>query len=296
MSQTKVKKEICFPFENSFVCSVNTESIYEDRGTLIFLHGTLSEASMWSSLADLLADRYRCLALDFPGYGRSFSMETMVQAEGLGFWDRVRLSCELIDQAVAAGTRRIFLVGHEWGGAVAQVVALRRQQQVSGIILVNSRAVSQLANEMVLGLTTVLLKYRFRRLLAASNHLPPQRRQQLLAFWEEPLSRRAIVKALSSLERTRPSARTPKELKELRALLVDLSSLQCPVLLLWGREDSDLEHFYNSEELARLFLNAKSFFHESAGHWLHLDQPDWVASKIREFIFRTEQLSAQKAL
>ncbi|HAR41396.1 MAG TPA: hypothetical protein DCS07_01995 [Bdellovibrionales bacterium] len=294
--QANTNREICFPFENSFVCSLNMESIYEHRGTFVFLHGTVSDAAMWGEIAHLLSDRYRCVAVDFPGFGRSFSMEALKEAEGLGFWDRVRLVCELIDQAVAAGNEKIFLIGHEWGGAVAQVVALERGSQVSGLILLNSRSLGQLSSERVLGFTEFLLKRRLQRLLVASAGLSTESRRAIMAIWQDVFSRKARIRALCELEKPRPSRSTDQKSEKLTNLLERLSRLECPVLLLWGRNDLDLRRFENSEELVRIFPEAVSHFHETAGHWLHLEQPDWVAKMIREFVFSTEQLSDRKAL
>ncbi|RYF53308.1 MAG: alpha/beta fold hydrolase, partial [Comamonadaceae bacterium] len=47
---------------------------YTDRGAgplVLFLHGTLASSAMFDGLIDSLADRYRCVAVDWPGHGNS---------------------------------------------------------------------------------------------------------------------------------------------------------------------------------------------------------------------------------
>ena len=38
---------------------------------VLFLHGNPDSADMWSGVIERLKDKYRCIAIDLPGFGRS---------------------------------------------------------------------------------------------------------------------------------------------------------------------------------------------------------------------------------
>lgn len=101
-----------------------------DGDVVLFLHGLGATRTSWDHQLDALADRWRCVAWDMPGYGASPSL-----AEALTF--------ELIADAVIGlldtlGADAAHLVGLSFGGMHALHAALRHPDRVRSLTLVDS--------------------------------------------------------------------------------------------------------------------------------------------------------------
>ena len=107
---------------------------WEETGTgepLILLHGIPTCPALWRDVAPLIKGR-RVLAWEMPGYGASIP-------EGK---DRdisvARQADYLVDWMRSQGIERAILVGHDLGGGVAQIAAVRHPEMVSGLFLTNA--------------------------------------------------------------------------------------------------------------------------------------------------------------
>ncbi len=104
---------------------------YVDEGegeTLLFLHGNPSWSFQWRDLIHGLRDSYRCVALDFPGFGMSEA------PAGFSFTAREesRVLEEFMDRL---GLRDVTLVMQDWGGPIGMGLAERRPELVRRLIL-----------------------------------------------------------------------------------------------------------------------------------------------------------------
>src|SRR5690349_6529521 len=57
----------------SVVESVSSLPSSNSKHSIFFLHGRFGQGEMWTPIMDGLSSHFRCIALDFPGFGRSFS-------------------------------------------------------------------------------------------------------------------------------------------------------------------------------------------------------------------------------
>ncbi|RWP22310.1 alpha/beta hydrolase [Mesorhizobium sp.] len=99
---------------------------------LILLHGNGSSAEDFktSGIFDEAAKRYRVLAFDRPGFGRS--------PRPRGKWWTAAAQADLIHAALAQlGIERYLVLGHSWGASVALQLARRHRASVAGIVLVS---------------------------------------------------------------------------------------------------------------------------------------------------------------
>lgn len=99
---------------------------------LILLHGNGSSAEDFrtSGMFDEAAGKYRVLAFDRPGFGRS--------TRPRGKWWTAAAQSDLIHAAVAQlGIERHLVLGHSWGASVALQLARRHPASVAGIVLVS---------------------------------------------------------------------------------------------------------------------------------------------------------------
>ncbi len=102
---------------------------FRDQGSgaaVICLHSNASTSSQWRALADSLSNRYRVLAVDGYGAGKSPPWPT----------DRsLRLADEvaLLDPVLHLAGERFHIVGHSYGGAVALKLATLHPDRVRSI-------------------------------------------------------------------------------------------------------------------------------------------------------------------
>ncbi|MCA8276153.1 alpha/beta hydrolase [Burkholderia sp. AU30280] len=100
----------------------------DDAPAVVMLHGLRSYAQTWAPVADALVDRYRVVALDQRGRGRSD-------------WDPRRdyyaaAYVRDLDALVRAlDLRRFVLVGHSMGGANAFVYAAAQPERLAGLVI-----------------------------------------------------------------------------------------------------------------------------------------------------------------
>lgn len=109
---------------------------YVDIGTgptLLFLHGNPAWSFQWRDLINGLHGSFRCVALDYPGFGMS-----SVSAE-YGFTPREQSHVveEFVDRL---GLQDITLVMQDWGGPIGIGLAERRPELIRGFILGNTWA------------------------------------------------------------------------------------------------------------------------------------------------------------
>ena len=95
---------------------------------VVCLHSNASTSNQWRALAQSVAPKFRVLAADAYGAGRSPA------------WSgkrHIRLADEvdLLDPVFARAGARFGLVGHSYGGAVALIAALAFPQRVSALAL-----------------------------------------------------------------------------------------------------------------------------------------------------------------
>lgn len=125
--------EIDYRFPVKTVAVRNIHVAYIDQGTgnetLILIHGLGTNAKGWIKNIPALAEKFRVIALDLPGYGRSdkgyydYSMSFYAQVI-TEFMDALR-----IENAT--------LVGHSMGGQIAMTAALEYPERVRRLVLIS---------------------------------------------------------------------------------------------------------------------------------------------------------------
>lgn len=109
---------------------------YYDEGggsPVLLLHGCPFSAFVWRKVIPHLSPAHRCLAPDLLGLGDTETAEDAdwsLRAQAvmvLGFLDALRIS-------------RAHVIGHDHGGAVAQLLAAEHPERVERLVLANAEA------------------------------------------------------------------------------------------------------------------------------------------------------------
>lgn len=263
----------------------------EDGLPVVLLHGIPASAELWRGVLPLLAEAgYRAWAPDLPGFGetrlpRGGDHSVAGAAELVAAW----LSAE--DGEGFPG-RPVWLVGHDLGGAAAQVLVTRHSELVSRLTLGDTvaedswpvtpirifRLLARWGLYVPLAATGLVPNpYAWRELRRGfSNPAVCDRSTAERVFWDskakDPEGRRAFARHLASLDAQQTVEAAPR-----------LAELEMPVLLLWGKDDVFQTWDEVGERLRALLPEPDVQVVEGAGHFFPLERPKAYVAGLLEW-------------
>lgn len=123
-----------YPFRSRWFESSAGRVHFIDEGSgppIVFFHGSPTWSFLYRHVIAGLRTRFRCIALDYPGFGLSDRPSGFSYAIG----ELATVAGELIDHLQLDD---FVMVGHDWGGPIGLDTAARRAERVAGIILCNT--------------------------------------------------------------------------------------------------------------------------------------------------------------
>jgi 2-hydroxymuconate-semialdehyde hydrolase len=247
---------------------------------VLLIHGIPTHGGLWSEVAARLAERARVVVPDMLGYGASDPPSGQpVDIESQAGY--------LLDVMEELGIERATVVGHDIGGGVAQILALRHRERVARLGLVNSvcydswpipemKALQKTAGavrHLPPGLTTDGLKLVLRR-----GFVDDDRAGRYLDGFLEPFSQGDGLKVFVE----HALALDPQPTEELAPLL---PTLRVPVAVVWGRQDPFQKPEY-AERLATDIPSAALTWIADASHFAPVDAPEAVAAALSALLDR----------
>jgi len=254
---------------------------------VMMLHGGgpgASGVSNYSRNIDALAEQFRVIVPDLPGYGRS--VKGVDQSDPFGYLaDTIR---ELLDELAIDATH---LVGNSYGGAAALRLALDNPGRVRKLVLMGPGGV---------GTTRAAPTAGLRRLLAYYNGRGPSR-EKLTTFIRDYLVYDGASVPDDMVERryaasidpevvANPPLRRPSGPTALRTLWrMDLTrdkrlkELTIPTLVLWGRDDK-VNRPAGGPMLLNVMPNAELIMTSQTGHWMQWERADLFNQLVSEFL------------
>ena len=125
--------DLKYPFPVKTIQLKDANIAYVDEGTgdntIIFIHGLGSYLRAWDKNIPELSKKYRCIAIDLPGYGKS-SKE--IHPGSMEFYADV--VAQLINKLEL---KNVTLAGHSMGGQISMVLALKYPGLVKNLVLVD---------------------------------------------------------------------------------------------------------------------------------------------------------------
>jgi pimeloyl-ACP methyl ester carboxylesterase len=105
---------------------------YFSRGRgapIVFCHGWLANANLWREVIALLADDFRCIALDLPLGSHRVAMDEHADLSPVGCGELIAGALEALDLT------DVTLVGNDSGGAYSQIAAAAHPRRVARLAL-----------------------------------------------------------------------------------------------------------------------------------------------------------------
>jgi pimeloyl-ACP methyl ester carboxylesterase len=125
-----------FTSGKAFVDVGEARVAYHDAGSgepLLLLHGCPFSSFIWRKVIPHLVGNHRCLAPDLLGLGDT---ETAPHAD----WSLRAQAAMIVGFLDALGIERAHIVGHDHGGAVAQLLAAEQPRRIDRLVLANAEA------------------------------------------------------------------------------------------------------------------------------------------------------------
>ncbi len=246
---------------------------------LLLLHGFTGSATTWAPAVDRLSPRYRTVAIDLLGHGRS---DAPVDAQRYGFEQSTRDLLALLD---ALGIAQAGIVGYSLGGRLALSLAATTPERVSALILESTspglreaaarraRAVQDASLAAILeqdGVAAFVDRWEELPLFNSQRRLPDPVRAALRAqrLQHNPLG------LANSLRGAGQSMQPPMHDR--------LRQLRVPTLLIVGALDRD--YCALGLEMSRLIPASRLVIVPDAGHAVHLEQPEAFYPIVLEFL------------
>ncbi len=250
----------------------------EEGPPIIFLHGIPTSSFLWRKVIDDLQHEFTCFAVDMLGYGDSDKAEGQdlsikAQVEYIAHWSE------------AVGLNEFHLVGHDIGGGVAQLLALRHPEKIRRLVLIDTIAYDSWPVPDIDRLKDAqwdeILRSRdlrsgFRRALEGGLANKSIVTDEVLEGYVGPFlgktGREAYLRCARGLKTN-----------DLSDYSEEIEGLLNPTLLLWGQHDQYQELKYG-ERLSNALANHQLEVCPNGSHFLPEDQPGWVGEKIRSFL------------
>jgi len=268
-----------------------------DRGRgapVLFVHGQPGLGSDWNPVAERLAD-HRLLVVDRPGYGRSGHETLSIEANA-------QLLAELVVERAAAP---VTVVGHSYGGGVAIVLAARRPELVSGLVLVGSigRADGLNALDRLLAMhgTGEALSaaglFTVGRVLPRLRHVVGSQRHVVLDWLRASLPDEGYLRVSGQRGRQLRRSFVDEQrtlMREIGEVEAALGSVRAPTIVISGAWDLVVPPSV-SASIAAAIPGSELVSVARTGHFVPRDAPEVVASAVRSVEDRARDLRAPES-
>jgi pimeloyl-ACP methyl ester carboxylesterase/CRP-like cAMP-binding protein len=282
--------------------TINGQPIYiweqgpADAPIAVLIHGWSSSSFTWAPLLPVLSKRYRCLALDLPGFGQSPAPKTP---------PTIRDYAELVAQVIATFSREksVLVLGHSMGGQIAATLALHHPMLVEQMVLLNPAMSGRLSTrvKMLLAPHVLAERYPFMEwLIYVLAQTPLDYTDYLLK--PTSFAERAQVSA-ADYQRIREDARRRGQGKVRAAcygamkqgdLRGQLGTIEPPALVIWGAEDN-IVPLRDAGAVAEEWSRADLRLIPNAGHWPQFEQTETTLRHIEHYLGLPPELKGEVA-
>jgi 3-oxoadipate enol-lactonase len=244
---------------------------------VLFLHGLGTTRSGFDPQLEALAERYRCVAWDMPGYGAS-----PPPAAGLTFPLLADAVAGLID---TLGETQVHLAGLSLGGQIALHTALRHPRRVRSLALLDSSPAFGLDG------TDAETWKRLRLDALDAGQTPASMAARVMHSIMAPgVAEGALAAATASMARiSAEGLRAAVECLPTHDVRERLGEVGAPTLVLVGEYDEETPLSY-ARALAAGIPGALLQIIPGAGHVSNLEAPEAVSAALRAHLDAVEVL------
>ncbi len=250
----------------------------------ILIHGWSSSSFTWKPLLPALSRRYRCIAIDLPGFGES---PAPAATPTIAFY--TDLVAHFIEQV---SDRAVLVLGHSMGGQIATTLALRYPMLVERLVLLNPAISGRLSTRVNLLLAPHVFaeRYRFLELVIAllaktpldytDFLLKPSSFAERAHVTDEDYAQIRQDARRRGQGRIRAACFTAMRRGDLRG---QMRAVEPPALVIWGAEDN-IVPLRDAGCVAAEWPEIDLRIIPNAGHWPQFEQPASTLHHITQFL------------
>ena len=272
--------------------------------TLVFLHGFPEYWQAWQHQLNYFSNNYRVIAPDLPGYNLSD------KPNDVNFYQVPHLIA-FISKFIAAVSQnqKVFLVAHDWGGAIAWPLAAFYPQYIDKLVILNAAHPSTFTREMInnplqrsksdyihqlidLNAIDLLQQHNYQYLCEkmtfsdGSSVLNDNTKTLYINAWQQT----GVINGMLQYYRAMPQLASKNEInsneqvKQVTEMKIPNIRVHVPTLILWGEQD---EAFVveNLDDLEQYVPNCTIKRFQDASHWLMHEKSTEINHAIEGFIY-----------
>ena len=257
---------------------------------LVLLHGFGDSYTSWEGWTQTLEGKFHIISPDFPGHGLTRAPEGYALS-GAGLADTI--------DAFAAQLKlpKFALAGNSMGGGVAWIFAVRQQERLNALILVDAAGFANEAPPPATPLAFRILQYPIGRFVLRNIDNRPLIDEGLKTdVYDQSLITPALVDRWAEFQRA-PGHRailmslTPSATGFGAASAQVLHDIKVPTLVLHGENDPLIEPA-SARKFAAAIPGAKLIFYPHVGHLPQIEIPQRSATDVAEFLQAARQAPA----
>ena len=245
--------------ENNVACWVNPRDFGTHKQSLVFIHGSGGNSSVWSHQYSKLHKVFNIAAINLPGHGRS---------GGHGEKDILKYVLNLKDILGVLKLERPILIGHSLGAAIALDFAAKYPQEISGVVATGGGLTLPVNPDILDG---------FRK----------QPEFVLDMICKFSLAKENRPKFFDALRASLGQANVDVVSGDMLAcskfdLTGELPKIIAPILVICGTEDK-MTPPASSERIVAGIAGAQLVLIEGAGHMVMMEKPSAFNDTLRDF-------------
>jgi pimeloyl-ACP methyl ester carboxylesterase len=242
---------------------------------LLLLHGFGSSLQAWDDWSVKLAQKYRVIRLDLPGFG-------LTGASPANDYSEEKDLAILTHFADKLGLEKFSVIGHSMGGKMAWSLAASQPERVQALVLMapdgfpETKDIGTKPYEVpaIMG----LIKYVLPKYLVRKSIEP--------AFAEADALNSALVNRYYDMLRA-PGVRGAILERSNQTIYTDpvprLKAIKAPTLLIWGEQDQMIPST-NAQSYANVLSNSTTVIVPKLGHLLQEEQPEKGLAAVIQFL------------
>lgn len=274
-----------FPFRPNWVTIDNHDIHYIDEGKgqiILFSHAALGSSFMYRRFFTILRRQFRCIALDYPGFGLSVG-----QPEHFSIVSQSKILEKFIH---TLKLKDIIALGHDTGGPSLFKVAADHPELFKGLILTDTvifptkeyPKIHNMLKLLSLGVmvslnawTNFLVKMTINFGMV-TRKLTSAEKAVYYSMFDTSEKRKSITQVLTSLKEY------PHFMEKVQLGFKEQLNAK-PTLLIYGEKDP-VTQLGIPDRIYRMLENAELFFVKKEGHFPHEGQAELMENIISQWI------------
>lgn len=246
------------------------------RDAVVFVHGIPTNSYLWeATVVPFIAERYSVVTLDLIGYGRSdrapyYDLTLPKQADYI---------VNLLNQL---GLARAHFVGHDLGGGILQILAIRYPQSVSSLVIADGVCFANWPLPKVVSIrwptadefypSPLFIERMIREGVYDPQCLTPSMLRAFTLPFSTPSGPEELRQASLALNHHQTEDLVPY-----------LPQIRCPATLLWGQHDRYLVPYWGW--LLHQFIPRSSLkILPNCSHYSMIDNPGLFAGELLQHL------------